>query len=69
MLEQAETGTLSLDEVDELDLVMQVNLLGMLWDRSFRHIGGTEDTLVEFCVIASSVSRPRAGSIGCAILI
>ena len=24
----------------------------MLWDRSFPHIGGTNETLIEFCVSA-----------------
>jgi len=33
--------------------------LGILWDRSFRHIGGTKDTLVDLYVIASSCRDPK----------
>ena len=38
LLEQAETGTLFLGEVGELDLAMQGRLLGILQDRSFHRI-------------------------------
>jgi two-component system response regulator AtoC len=54
LLEQAETGTLFLDEVGELDLAMQGRLLGILQDRSFCRIRGTKDIPGEFRVIVSS---------------
>jgi len=54
LLEQAETGTLFLDEVGELDLAMEGRLLGILQDRLFCRIGGTKDIPGEFRVIASS---------------
>jgi two-component system, NtrC family, response regulator AtoC len=54
LLEQAEGGTLYLDEVGDLDLGMQGKLLGILQDRSFRRVGGTEDKPGDFRVIAST---------------
>jgi len=54
LLEQAEAGTLFLDEVCDLDLAIQAKLLGVLQDRSFRRVGGTEDMTGDFRVIAAS---------------
>lgn len=54
LLEQAEAGTLFVDEVGDLDLAMQGKLLGVLQDRSFRRVGGTEDLTGDFRVIAAS---------------
>ena len=54
LLEQAETGTLFLDDVGDLDLAMQAKVLRILQDRSFRRIGGTEDMTGDFRVIAAS---------------
>ncbi len=54
LLEQAETGTLFLDEVGDLDLTMQAKLSGVMQDRSFRRVGGTEDMRGDFRVIAAS---------------
>jgi two-component system, NtrC family, response regulator AtoC len=54
LLEQAETGTLFLDEVGDLDLAMQRKLLRVLEDRSFRRVGGTEDIRGDFRVIVAS---------------
>ena len=54
LLEQAETGTLLLDEVGDLNLAMQAKLLGVLQDRSFRRVGGTEDITGDFRVITAS---------------
>ena len=54
LLEQAETGTLFLDEVGDLDLAMQGKLLRVLEDRSFRRVGGTEDIRGDFRVIVAS---------------
>ena len=54
LLEQAETGTLLLDEVGDLNLAMQAKLLGVMEDRSFRRVGGTEDITGDFRVIVAS---------------
>jgi two-component system, NtrC family, response regulator AtoC len=42
LLEQAESGTLFLEEIGDLDLAMQSALLLVLQDQSFRRVGGTE---------------------------
>ena len=54
LLEQAETGTLFLDEVGDLNLAMQAKVLGVLENRSFRRVGGTEDMGGDFRVIVAS---------------
>ena len=54
LLEQAETGTLFLDEVGDLDAAMQGKLLRVLEARSFRRVGGTEDIRGDFRVIVAS---------------
>jgi two-component system response regulator AtoC len=54
LLEQAETGTLFVDEVGDLDVAMQGKLLRVLEDRSFRRVGGTEDIRGDFRVIVAS---------------
>jgi two-component system response regulator AtoC len=67
LLEQAEAGTLFLDEVGELDLAMQGRLLGILQDRSFRSIRRNQRHPGRMSCDCLFVSRPRAESIGCAI--
>ena len=54
LLEQAETGTLFLDEVGDLDMAMQAKLLRVLQDRSFRRVGGTENLSGDFRIIVAS---------------
>jgi two-component system response regulator AtoC len=54
LLEQAETGTLFLDEVGELTPALQAKVLGVLENRSFRRVGGTEDIAGDFRVIVAS---------------
>lgn len=54
LLEQAESGTVFLDDVGDLDMAMQGKLLRVLEDRSFRRIGGTEDMRGDFRVIVAS---------------
>jgi len=60
LLDQAETGTLFLDEVGDLDLAMQGRVLGIVQDRSFRRLGGTEDITGDFRLIASSYRDLKA---------
>lgn len=54
LLDQAETGTLFLDEIGDLDNTMQGKLIGVIQDRTFRRLGGTEDISGDYRVIASS---------------
>ena len=54
LLEQAEAGTIFLDEVGDLDMALQGKLLRVLEDRSFRRIGGTEEMRGDFRVIVAS---------------
>jgi DNA-binding NtrC family response regulator len=52
--EQANHGTLFLDEVSEIPLSMQVKLLRALQERSFERVGGTEPVEVDVRVIAAT---------------
>ena len=54
LLEQAEAGTIFLDEVGDLDMALQGTLLRVLEDRSFRRVGGTEEMRGDFRVIVAS---------------
>ncbi len=54
LLEFADRGTLFLDEVGELPLVLQAKLLRTLQERSFRRVGGREETKVNVRVVAAS---------------
>ena len=54
LLEQAEAGTIFLDEVGDLDMALQGKLLRVLEDRSFRRIGSTEEMRGDFRVIVAS---------------
>jgi DNA-binding NtrC family response regulator len=52
--EQANRGTLFLDEVSEIPLSMQVKLLRALQERRFERVGGTEAVEVDVRVIAAT---------------
>jgi transcriptional regulator with PAS, ATPase and Fis domain len=54
LFEVADQGSIFLDEVAELSLPLQVKLLRVLADRSFRRVGGVEDIQVDVRVIAAS---------------
>lgn len=54
LLDQAERGTLFLDEIGDLDHSMQGKLVGVVQDRAFRRLGGTEDIFGDYRVVASS---------------
>ena len=58
--EQAQGGTIFLDEIGELPLSVQPALLGVLERRSFRLLGGKDDTRVDVRVISSTHRDLRA---------
>lgn len=57
LFEQADGGTLFLDEVGELTPDMQVKLLRVLQQQSFRRVGGTQEIAVNVRIIAAT-NRP-----------
>jgi len=52
--EQAQHGTILLDEIGELSLELQVKLLRVLQERRFYRLGGTKEISVDVRVIAST---------------
>ncbi len=52
--EQANRGTILLDEISELSMELQVKLLRVLQERSFYRLGGTKEISVDVRVIAST---------------
>jgi two-component system, NtrC family, response regulator PilR len=54
LFEIADEGTIFLDEISELPLMMQVKLLRVLQDREFKRVGGTEDLRVDVRIIAAT---------------
>jgi DNA-binding NtrC family response regulator len=54
MFEQAEGGTLLLDEIGEIELSLQAKLLRVLEEGAFRRVGGLKDIPFDARVIAAS---------------
>ena len=54
LFEEADRGTLLLDEIGELPLAMQVKLNRALQERSIRRVGGTDERPVDARVIAAT---------------
>lgn len=54
MFEQAEGGTIFLDEIGELELGLQAKLLRVLEEGAFRRVGGLRDIPLDVRVIAAS---------------
>jgi two-component system response regulator HydG len=59
-LEEADGGTLLLDEVAELDLGLQAKLLRALQERSFRRIGGSQEIHSDFRLLTATNSDLEA---------
>jgi DNA-binding NtrC family response regulator len=62
MFEQAEGGTLLLDEIGELELSLQAKLLRVLEEGAFRRVGGLKDIPFDARIIAASNRDLRAES-------
>lgn len=54
LLETANGGTVFLDEIGDMKPALQAKLLNVLENRSFRHVGGTEDIHVDVRIIAAT---------------
>jgi len=54
LFEVADGGTIFLDEISELPLLMQVKLLRVLQDKEFKRVGGTEDIRVDVRIISAT---------------
>ena len=54
LFEQAEGGTVFLDEIGELELALQAKLLRVLEEGTFRRVGGLKDLRLDVRVIAAS---------------
>jgi two-component system, NtrC family, response regulator AtoC len=62
MFEQAEGGTIFLDEIGELELGLQAKLLRVLEEGAFRRVGGLKDLPLNVRVIAASNRDLKAES-------
>ncbi|MCM3728025.1 sigma 54-interacting transcriptional regulator [Neobacillus cucumis] len=58
LFEQANGGTLLLDEINSLNLNLQAKLLRVLQEKTIRRIGDTKDTAVDVRVIANMNEDP-----------
>jgi DNA-binding NtrC family response regulator len=54
LIEQADEGTVFLDEIGEMAPALQAKLLRVLEDKAFRRVGGTGDVRVDVRVIAAT---------------
>jgi two-component system, NtrC family, response regulator PilR len=61
LFEVADEGTIFLDEISELPLLMQVKLLRVLQDKEFKRVGGTEDIRVDVRIISATNKNLEEG--------
>ena len=62
LFEQAEGGTIFLDEIGELELGLQAKLLRVLEEGAFRRVGGLKDLPLDVRIIAASNRDLKASS-------
>lgn len=62
LFEQAEGGTIFLDEIGELELSLQAKLLRVLEEGTFRRVGGLKDLHLNVRIVAASNRDLRAES-------
>jgi DNA-binding NtrC family response regulator len=60
LLEEAQGGSLLLDEIMEMPIDLQAKLLRVLEERVVRRLGGSKATAVDFRLISSSNRSPEA---------
>ena len=54
LFEEAQQGTVFLDEIAEMDFAMQAKLLRVLQERNVRRVGGVKDVAIDVRVIAAT---------------
>jgi len=54
LLEVADKGTAFLDEIGDIDASVQAKLLKVVEEKSFRHLGGTQDRKVDIRLLAAT---------------
>jgi two-component system, NtrC family, response regulator AtoC len=54
LFEQAQGGTIFLDEIGEMDLPLQAKLLRVLEEKTFRRVGGLKDIGMDVRIVAAS---------------
>lgn len=54
LIEDADGGTLFLDDVTDADLAVQTQLLSVVHTRTLRHVGGNKSIPVDFCLICAT---------------
>ena len=54
LFEMADSGTMFLDEIGDMDIKLQAKLLKVMEEQVFRRIGGTEDIKVDVAIIAAT---------------
>src|SRR3954451_4973716 len=59
IFELADRGTLSLDEIGEIPLMLQAKLLRVLEDQTFRRLGGLKDIQLDIRVVAATNKNLR----------
>lgn len=62
LFEQAQGGTIFLDEIGDLELALQAKLLRVLEEGSFRRVGGLKDLPLDVRIIAASNRNLKAVS-------
>jgi two-component system response regulator PilR (NtrC family) len=61
LFQEADQGTIFLDEIGDMSLPMQVKLLRALQDRTVRKVGGTREEAVDVRIIAATNQDLRRG--------